>query len=196
MKYLITILSFFFVVYLIASPKGFFNQKSIKDVNTIHIQPLGYVKKNDIQSIKNVIESFYGINCVIEPSDNINEYFELKNNMIDSYKILSNYKSKKNILVITNLNIVDENHKSIYGTGYQNGNTALISTYVMGEYYGYKSKNFNNQLKKTVLHELGHNFGLKHCSNKNCFMMSSHNIDIPIDSKKLTLCNSCKNKIY
>lgn len=47
---------------------------------------------------------------------------------------------------------------------------------------------------KEVLHELGHNFGLLHCTNWDCVMHSSLGIE-EVDIKGGRFCNKCKEMI-
>jgi archaemetzincin len=51
----------------------------------------------------------------------------------------------------------------IMGLGYLKGPSCIISTFRL-------KKGSDEQLLKTVMHELGHNFGLKHCPALTCLM--------------------------
>ena len=72
----------------------------------------------------------------------------------------------------------------IMGLGFVNGPACVISTFRLHS---------NEQLRKTVLHELGHNFGLNHCPVKTCFMRDAEGKN-PIDQEK-EFCPTCKKKL-
>lgn len=85
----------------------------------------------------------------------------------------------------------------IFGQAILNGNTGIVSTYrLRNELYGLqKSKVVENErLKKVVIHEIGHMFGLIHCPNPICVMRSSTYVE-DIDQKSENLCPKCKTEI-
>jgi archaemetzincin len=51
------------------------------------------------------------------------------------------------------------------------------------------------RLVKEALHELGHNFGLIHCSDRECVMYLSNTVR-DVDRKKTTYCGSCDTALY
>ncbi|HDD45206.1 MAG TPA: hypothetical protein ENG63_10165 [Candidatus Desulfofervidus auxilii] len=53
---------------------------------------------------------------------------------------------------------------------------------------------FKERVLKEAVHELGHLFGLPHCSNPYCVMHFSNSI-IDTDKKSAYFCNSCYKKI-
>ena len=57
----------------------------------------------------------------------------------------------------------------LMGYSYSPGYVCVVSTYRLGK--GNPSKQlFKQRLLKTIVHELGHNFGLPHCPNRHCIM--------------------------
>ena len=52
----------------------------------------------------------------------------------------------------------------------------------------------NERTMKEMLHELGHNFGLMHCSDWDCVMHSSTGIE-EVDIKGNYYCKICEIKI-
>ena len=85
----------------------------------------------------------------------------------------------------------------IFGQAFLNGSSGIASIYrLSNERYGLPR---NDQLlieraKKEVIHELGHTFGLLHCSNPICVMRSSTYLE-DVDQKRLHLCQSCREKL-
>lgn len=85
----------------------------------------------------------------------------------------------------------------IFGQAILNGDTGIVSLYrLRNELYGLeKSKKLlNERLKKVVIHEIGHMFGLIHCQNPVCVMRSSTYVE-DIDQKNQNLCAKCKTTI-
>lgn len=83
----------------------------------------------------------------------------------------------------------------IFGQAFLNGKCGIASAYrLKNELYGIKAdeKRFVSRLKKEVIHELGHLFGLIHCHTVNCVMRSSTYVE-DIDQKNWSFCPSCQN---
>ncbi len=50
---------------------------------------------------------------------------------------------------------------------------------------------FFERVKKELLHELGHTFGLGHCQDKGCIMSFSNSV-LEVDLKGLGFCSKCE----
>jgi archaemetzincin len=82
----------------------------------------------------------------------------------------------------------------IFGQAFLNGRTGIASIFrLSNERYGIKAdeKLFVDRIRKEVIHELGHTFGLIHCRNTECVMRSSTYVE-DIDQKGSGLCIDCK----
>jgi archaemetzincin len=53
---------------------------------------------------------------------------------------------------------------------------------------------FHERTVKEAIHELGHTFGIVHCTNKLCVMHFSNSLH-DTDFKNRTFCSNCKNKL-
>ncbi len=82
----------------------------------------------------------------------------------------------------------------IFGLGYRPGASCIVSSYRLKKKVSQGV--YKDRLKKVCLHELGHNFGLKHCkSGAPCLMQDAVESIKTIDKEPLALCPSCLNKI-
>lgn len=82
----------------------------------------------------------------------------------------------------------------IFGQAYLNGRSGIASIYrLSNERYGIKADEnvFVDRIRKEVIHELGHTFGLIHCRNTTCVMRSSTYVE-DIDQKGAELCLECR----
>lgn len=80
----------------------------------------------------------------------------------------------------------------IFGLGQRPGSSCIVSTH--------RIKHSNNsvykdRLIKIVLHEIGHNMGLKHCPDKDCYMTDAVETISTIDNASLNMCINCKKEI-
>lgn len=81
----------------------------------------------------------------------------------------------------------------VFGEAQLTGRCALVSTHRLGqEFFGLPPDHelFHERLLKESVHELGHTFGLTHCSNHGCVMAASHGVEW-IDLKSATFCPAC-----
>ena len=82
----------------------------------------------------------------------------------------------------------------VYGEAQLNGVGALVSlARLRQEFYGVRPDEdiFRDRLHKEALHELGHTFGLIHCSLVECLMYLSNTI-LDVDRKGRAFCRHCQ----
>ena len=85
----------------------------------------------------------------------------------------------------------------IFGQATFEGSTGIASLYrLRNEQYGMKKDEtmLLHRIRKVVIHELGHTFGLIHCHNPTCVMRSSTYVE-DIDQKSHNLCINCRMSI-
>ena len=80
----------------------------------------------------------------------------------------------------------------IFGLGYMPGTSNIIS---LRRLHNIDESIYHARIIKIMLHEIGHNLGLAHCSNKKCFMTDAVESIATIDNESLNLCSKCKDKI-
>lgn len=85
----------------------------------------------------------------------------------------------------------------IFGQAYLGGRVGIASAYRLGnERYGMKADAnlLAERFRKEIIHELGHLYGLIHCTDPVCVMRSSTYVE-DIDQKSHRLCQSCREKL-
>lgn len=82
----------------------------------------------------------------------------------------------------------------VFGLGFLPGKSCVISSRRL--HFGEKSKaHFQERISKVVIHELGHNFGLPHCTNPDCIMRDAEGTIKSVDAERKALCPSCKKRL-
>jgi archaemetzincin len=85
----------------------------------------------------------------------------------------------------------------IFGQASLNGKTGVASLYrLRNEHYGLESDHelLIERFSKVIIHELGHTFGLIHCSNPVCVMRSSTYVE-DLDQKNINFCYRCQTEL-
>jgi archaemetzincin len=80
----------------------------------------------------------------------------------------------------------------VYGEALLGGRCAVVSTARLGRLPGSAGPDLSSsRLAKECVHELGHTFGLVHCSTARCVMARSVSL-ASVDGKSATFCNDCR----
>lgn len=85
----------------------------------------------------------------------------------------------------------------VFGEAELNGEAAIISlTRLRQEFYGHPENEniFYQRAIKEAVHEIGHVFGLHHCSNPKCVMFFSNSLS-DTDRKGKHFCKDCSEKL-
>lgn len=180
----------------------------------IGIQPYQGMDASLTDTIKNTLEEVYGAKVYVYPPVAMpQEAFVnikspryradilikmLKENKPDSIRYVLGLTSKDISCTKTDASgkIKEPEYKykdwGIFGLGYMPGPSCIVSTYRL------KHENkqvFITRLKKVCVHELGHNFGLEHCTTPRCVMQDAAETIKTIDNVDLELCDKCKVKV-
>lgn len=172
----------------------------VKKQIVIHATPLGDVDNEHLKLVKTCIKNFYGFNCVVDNKEPLTkDLLAISKTRYDANKIIAKYKSDKNILLVTNVDITHFNRVKnikeygIIGLGYRPGTTCVVSTFRIKNT---TKEKFTDRLIKVTLHEVGHNLGLPHCKyDKKCLMNDANGTVKQIDMEKIWLCDNCKKII-
>jgi archaemetzincin len=104
---------------------------------------------------------------------------------------------KEKILGITDKDLYVQGLNFVFGQAELPGVFAVISLARLHQsYYDLPEDRglFLKRVTKEAVHELGHTFGLKHCSNSDCVMFFSNSL-YDTDRKSDEYCQSCKSRI-
>jgi len=144
---------------------------------TVYIRALGDVDNTDLQSAADIVKDFYGYNVKFLPRVEINSYMLTSNGDLNSVNTCSSLYDDDKTIYITDKKLYHPNGDLLRGVASGNNRTVVVR----GE---------SSFLRETVIHELGHTFGLGHCDNLSCIMAINNDA---YDSGDF--CSNCKRKI-
>lgn len=166
------------------------------------LQPLQFADTKSLKLLKDSIETFYPVTVHIAPDKNFPEhiYYKPRNryraDRIIHWLRINMADSVRTIVGITALDVSTTKNNvynyGVMGLGYSPGHACVVSTFRAAK----PAKNRNHlqqRLLKLVIHEMGHNFGLPHCSNEECFMVDAEG-QMKLDKEKY-LCDMCAKKL-
>lgn len=196
-------------------------QNDVEKVSTdtlIAVQPYGDFPLNYADTVKTVLTEMYGVKTEIFQSIPLpkNAFVNLKSpryradSLIYYLKNDVKYMQHDHVIGLTNKDISTTKYSDyknkiikepkskyadwgIFGLGYLPGKSCVVSSYRLE--MNVPKELFISRLKKISCHEIGHNFGLPHCPNKDCIMQDAAETIKTIDNVTLHLCDACKKKI-
>jgi len=101
------------------------------------------------------------------------------------------------VIGVTDLDLFIPVLSYIFGQAYLGGSAALVSGHRLeNNRYGLADDPdlFRDRLLKSILHELGHTFKLRHCLQPGCIMVSSTYVE-EIDQKSTLFCKPCRSEL-
>jgi archaemetzincin len=112
-------------------------------------------------------------------------------------RLLDTAPASARVLGVTALDLYVPVLTFVFGEAQLNGRAALISLHRLAErYYGLPDRReiLLERAVKEAVHELGHTYGLRHCSDWRCVMTSSHGIE-RLDVKTADFCTTCARSV-
>lgn len=132
----------------------------------------------------------------------LSEYFDPPRKQYNANRLLEEIESRfatdqTKTLALFNVDLYIPILTFIFGQAFLNGRCGIASAYrLKNELYGIGANEqvLIERLRKEVIHELGHTFGLIHCQNPVCVMRSSTYVE-DIDQKSKSFCPKCKREL-
>lgn len=169
----------------------------------INIVPLKFSNTTLLNSIVSELQNSFSSAVRLLPIDlSIEDAFSKERSQYFSTQILSDISGMTTelpgkILSVTEVDLFVPVLTFVFGEAQLNGRLAIMSVCRLHEefYSGISDDQllFNRAMKE-VLHELGHNFGLRHCVDWDCVMHSSQGIE-EVDIKGSSFCRSCAKSV-
>jgi archaemetzincin len=132
----------------------------------------------------------------------LSDFFDPARKQYDANKLLKEIDARfatdnQKTLALCNVDLFIPILTFIFGQAFLNGRSGIASSYrLRNERYGLKAdeKILTDRLRKEIIHELGHTFGLYHCTNPICVMRSSTYVE-DIDQKGWKFCAKCRKEL-
>jgi archaemetzincin len=181
-------------------------------MKAIHLQPVGATGPGTLAGVPSLdllhelaaaLARAFEVSCPIHPVPlDVRFAFEPVRNQYHSTAILQRMEqhvdefSGEDIrwLGVTGLDLYVPVLTFVFGEAQLQGRCALVSLHrLREEFYGLPASNdlLHDRLLKEAVHELGHTFGLRHCSNWQCVMASTHAVE-RLDVKSAEFCPACR----
>jgi len=168
-------------------------------MSEIKIVPVGQVDDDVEDYLAFVLSDTFGIRCECLKVDvDYRQAYDARRRQYDSTQILSELLKLSigpgsKLLGVSNLDLFVPIFTFVFGSAQVGGRAALISTGRLSQqFYGLQNDRdlFLLRCEKEAVHELGHAFGLGHCSRYECVMHFSNSIE-HVDLKGSSFCAQC-----
>lgn len=169
----------------------------------IKIIPIQFAKVEILESLLPSLAKTFKTEVILGslPRFDLEPHFNPVRSQYDANEIIGKLNKlalgEMKIVGVTDLDLFIPVLKYIFGQAYLGGKTALISGHrLYNSRYGLPEDLdlFSERLKKCMIHELGHAFGLIHCQQPGCVMLPTTYVE-EMDQKSERMCSSCRNKL-
>ncbi|MFQ6135980.1 MAG: archaemetzincin family Zn-dependent metalloprotease [Candidatus Hydrothermarchaeales archaeon] len=152
-----------------------------------------------LKILRNEIEALFGECRILNHRLEIpKEAFDETRGQYDSRYFLDKIsedigRASDKMVGITDADLYTQHLNFVFGQAILGGNACVVSLHRLDpEFYGQKNSGlFVERAIKEVVHELGHCFGLRHCTKKDCVMVFSNSI-LEVDHKTRCFCDDCE----
>lgn len=169
----------------------------------IFVAPLKFYSNLLLQNLRAELSKRFSCDInIIDLKINVDDFFSIERRqyfstqiIAEAIKLTNNYDGK--VVLITDADIFVPALTFVFGEAQLNGKHSILSVCRLHEEFYSGISNEKLLLERTVketLHELGHNFGLRHCLDWDCVMHSSHGIE-EVDIKGNSYCRNCVSKV-
>jgi len=119
---------------------------------------------------------------------------QYRSDVILGYLRLLTPEQVEKLIALTELDLYVPGLNFVFGQAELGGRNAVVSVArLRPEFYGEPPDLdlFHARVRKEVVHELGHTYGLKHCPDPTCVMSFSNSI-LDVDRKSSDFCPRCR----
>jgi archaemetzincin len=158
----------------------------------LSILPIGKVDKDIVRMLETRL-SFLPLEIsVLDEAPIPKGAHNKKRNQYDSshFLILARKRPGDKVLGIAEKDLYSEDLNFVFGQAEIYGKAAVIS---LARLKGIQ-RLYESRVMKEAVHELGHTFGLKHCSDISCVMHFSNSLE-DTDLKGEMYCKKCEGKL-
>ncbi len=173
------------IIVLISGCSATEELTDIIDPPRYYIVPLGEVSEEDVIFAESVLEAAFDVDYeVLKAVEFPEDTYMPERGQYNGRAFLEIYElgGRDKTVYLTSENITRPDKKFVFGLAYRPGTVALVSSYAM--------KGVRPRLAKTLIHETGHNYGLKHCDNREC-VVSATDGNYDIDCQDIFFCEDC-----
>lgn len=167
--------------------------------NSVTICPVGPMDEEILNHIAECISIRCGLSCRISPSLENPRYayndtrFQYDSKLILKHLLQRSPHDTLRFVGVTAVDLYVPILQFVFGLAQIEGPCLIISLHrLYPEFYDQPSNRelLLARVEKTVLHELGHTFGITHCRDRRCVMYSSTRIE-DTDYKQPDFCPTC-----
>jgi len=168
-------------------------------MSLIRIIPLQLTGVEDMEKMLSTISSRFNTKCLLSTRYmDLSRFFDPVRSQYNANEIIQQLlplaEEGDKVVGVTDLDLFIPVLSYIFGQAYLGGAAALVSGHRLeNRRYGLADdpKLFSERLLKCILHELGHAFGLKHCLQPGCVMVSATYVE-ELDQKSDLFCAGCR----
>jgi archaemetzincin len=171
---------------------------------SIYLVPLGEVRDDYLRVLVESIEEQFGLPVTIAPNHELPLYAldpvrqQYNSNLILKRLLDESSPDAIKILGITDVDLFNPIFSFVFGEAQFQGKCAVVSSYRLRGNPDHTlppgCPPLLNRLEKEVIHELGHTFGLRHCSDPDCVMKYSVGLACA-DRKFSFFCPACRELV-
>jgi archaemetzincin len=168
-------------------------------VNDLYLVPVGVVPPRVLDWIEDAAAEWFPLPIRRIPSMNIpDSAYDVKRAQYQSVEIMKMLAQRAprdafRVLGITEIDLAIPMLSFLFGQAQFDGPVALVSLRrLRQEFYGLSAQEslLRERVVKEALHELGHTFGLVHCSESSCAMSLATHVEL-VDAKEERFCTRC-----